>query len=476
MHIKGKNSWLKHFDFILINTFSLVISFVIAYLLRFGDFSFLEIRNWKVFVTMIALFNLVALMFLNTFSGIFHRPSYEDVLKQIVLTIYSVVLSALFFYILRTGIFYSRLVFGYTFVIYFVISCILIHIRKKLILSGRTKPRNARERSLFVVSETGKVEEALECIYASDFNEYNVVGFSFTDGRYDSDKYNGDPVIRIEDLESYISSKNIDDVFVYVDPEYINRVDYKRLADNGVTVHIDIDSITGGEVDDQFITRIGISKTLSVGPFAYDAKRVAYMIFKRFLDIIFSIIGCILTIPIMIIVKLSYLKSGDHESILYYQTRVGQYGKVFKLYKFRSMVPDADKVLEELLKDEKYKKQWDENQKFDDDPRITKIGRFLRKTSLDEFPQFFNILKGDMSLVGPRPLVVGELEEHNGLTLYNKVKPGITGWWGCNGRSNINYKERLELEYYYVKNCSLSLDLICVARTVQAVLKKEGAQ
>ena len=146
------------------------------------------------------------------------------------------------------------------------------------------------------------------------------------------------------------------------------------------------------------------------------------------------------------------------------------------MYKFRSMVSNADEVLQDMLKDEKYWCEWDQNQKFDDDPRITKAGRFLRKTSLDEFPQFINVLKGDMSLVGPRPLVVGELEEHDGLTLYNRVKPGITGWWACNGRSNISYKERLELEYYYVKNRSLYLDLLIIVRTAIAVFRGQGAQ
>lgn len=140
------------------------------------------------------------------------------------------------------------------------------------------------------------------------------------------------------------------------------------------------------------------------------------------------------------------------------------------------MVPNAGEILQQLLKDEKYRKQWEENQKFDDDPRITKVGAVLRKISIDELPQLINVLMGDMSLVGPRPLVEGELQYHNGLKLYEKVKPGITGWWGCNGRSNIDYSARLELEYYYVKNCSLYLDVLCIIRTIFAVLKEEGAQ
>ena len=168
--------------------------------------------------------------------------------------------------------------------------------------------------------------------------------------------------------------------------------------------------------------------------------------------------------------------TGDFKPIFYSQDRVGKDGRKISIVKFRSMVYDAEEKLDEMLKEENYQKEWNENQKFEDDPRITKVGKFIRKTSIDEMPQFINLVSGEMSLVGPRPLVEGELELHDGLKLYNKVKPGITGWWACNGRSNIEYRERLELEYYYVQNCSLLLDAICLLKTVFVVLKKEGAK
>ena len=141
------------------------------------------------------------------------------------------------------------------------------------------------------------------------------------------------------------------------------------------------------------------------------------------------------------------------------------------------MVPNADEVLKELLKDPKYKEEWDLNQKFEHDPRITSMGNILRKTSLDELPQFINILIGDMSLIGPRPLVPGELDSHNGNhELYESVRPGISGWWAANGRSATTYERRLELEYYYVQHCSLILDIRCVFRTIKAVIFKTGAK
>lgn len=200
-----------------------------------------------------------------------------------------------------------------------------------------------------------------------------------------------------------------------------------------------------------------------------------YRYIKRLLDIIASLFGLIILIPICILVKISFLCKGDKKSIFFKHTRIGKDGKPFIMYKFRSMVHNAEELLEELLKDERYRKEWAENQKIEKDPRITTIGAFLRKTSLDELPQLLNVLKGDMSLVGPRPLVEGELEEHGGSKLYWKEKPGITGWWGSHGRSDVDYEQRLELEYYYIRNISFKLDVICIFKTITAVLNHEGA-
>ena len=206
-------------------------------------------------------------------------------------------------------------------------------------------------------------------------------------------------------------------------------------------------------------------------------KKYLYFGVKRLFDILVALIGCLFLLPVIIIVKISYLLHKDFDSIFFRQKRIGKNGKEFNLYKFRSMVPNADEVLKELLKDPKYKEEWDLNQKFEHDPRITSMGNILRKTSLDELPQFINILIGDMSLIGPRPLVPGELDSHNGNhELYESVRPGISGWWAANGRSATTYERRLELEYYYVQNCSIILDIRCVFRTIKAVIFKTGAK
>ena len=163
--------------------------------------------------------------------------------------------------------------------------------------------------------------------------------------------------------------------------------------------------------------------------------------------------------------------------LFYSQKRIGKNGKYFKMYKFRTMVVDADKKLEEMLKNnEELRIEFEQTRKLKNDPRITKIGSILRKTSLDEFPQFINVLKGEMSLVGPRAVIDGEIDMfgiHKQEVL--SVKPGITGYWAANGRSDTTYDERVAMETYYARNMSLSLDIKIICKTVISVLKKEGA-
>lgn len=201
------------------------------------------------------------------------------------------------------------------------------------------------------------------------------------------------------------------------------------------------------------------------------------LVVKRIIDIIGAIVGIILLVPITVGIYIANLISGDKGKLFYSHKRIGKDGKYFKMYKFRSMCMDADEKLKELLEnDEEARKEWNENQKLQNDPRITKVGKFIRKTSIDEFPQFINVLKGEMSLVGPRAVVDGEIEKFG---IYKKdvlsVKPGITGYWAANGRSDTNYEERVFMEEKYVREFSIIMDIKILFKTVMSVIKKEGA-
>ena len=197
---------------------------------------------------------------------------------------------------------------------------------------------------------------------------------------------------------------------------------------------------------------------------------------KRAVDISASLFGGLLTLPILLLIA-ALVKLDSPGPILYGHTRIGQGGKRFKAWKFRSMVKDADKVLGEYLNNRpELKAEWEANQKLKDDPRVTRVGRWLRKLSLDELPQLWNVLKGEMSLVGPRPVVREELARYGKRgVLYLKVKPGMTGLWQVSGRSDTSYAERVEMDAYYVRNWSIWLDLYILARTVWVVLFGRGA-
>lgn len=210
--------------------------------------------------------------------------------------------------------------------------------------------------------------------------------------------------------------------------------------------------------------------------FSFSIQQKVYFILKRVVDIIFSIAGLICFILLFFIIKIVYVLNGDKDPIIYKHIRVGKNGKLFNMYKFRTMEIGADKDIDGLFKDSKIKKEWEDKQKLQDDPRITKAGKFFRNHSLDEIPQFINVLKGDMSIIGPRPLVEGELQSKGGSILYEAIKPGITGWWACNGRSEVSYEKRLELEYYYIKHCSLYLDVVCFFKTIYVMIFKKGAE
>ncbi len=198
---------------------------------------------------------------------------------------------------------------------------------------------------------------------------------------------------------------------------------------------------------------------------------------KRIIDITGALVGMIILIPVTIIVAILNFVNKENGPIFYAQKRIGKDGRVFKMYKFRTMVVDADKKLKTILEnDPELRKEWEENRKLKNDPRITKIGNFLRKTSIDEIPQFVNVLIGNLSLVGPRAVVYDEIEKFGD---YQKdvisVKPGITGYWAANGRSDTSYEERVFLETKYARNWNVWMDLKILVKTVVSVVKKEGA-
>ena len=205
---------------------------------------------------------------------------------------------------------------------------------------------------------------------------------------------------------------------------------------------------------------------------------IAYRILKRAVDILGALVGIILLIPMTIGIYIANLIVGDNGPIFYSQNRIGKDGKIFKMYKFRSMVMGADEKLEKYLEEnEEARKEYKINKKLKNDPRVTKIGMFIRKTSIDEFPQFVNVLKGDMSLVGPRPYLPREFDDMGKAYPYiTAVKPGVTGLWQVRGRNDVTFKDRLNLDMEYFEKKSLLFETKILFWTVKSVVYKKGAK
>ena len=216
---------------------------------------------------------------------------------------------------------------------------------------------------------------------------------------------------------------------------------------------------------------IAVAESISVtNP---NIRRNLYLGIKRTFDCIASLFAFIALLPVFLIIAVA-IKIESKGKVFYKHKRIGKNGKIIKLYKFRSMVINAEELIKSFTPEQM--REYKENYKLTNDPRITKVGKFLRKTSLDELPQLINIINGDLSIIGPRPLVADELEKYGvNKDKFLSVTPGLTGYCAANGRSNTTYEQRMEMELYYIDNLSLKMDIKVFFKTILSVLKKEGA-
>jgi Undecaprenyl-phosphate galactose phosphotransferase WbaP len=201
-----------------------------------------------------------------------------------------------------------------------------------------------------------------------------------------------------------------------------------------------------------------------------------YGLIKGFVDVLLTVVGGIFVLPLVALIAL-WIKLDSRGPVFYSQARIGRHGRKFRAWKFRSMVTDADKILEQYLAQHpELREEWSRDHKLKKDPRVTRAGRFLRRTSLDELPQLWNVLQGEMSLVGPRPITDSEVEKYGGaFEIYKTVSGGITGLWKVSGRNDVSYDERVYYDQFYVRNWSVWLDCCILFRTIAVVLLSKGA-
>jgi len=467
---KKSGSRIKHIDFILLDLAALEVSFIGAYLLRFSS-DFDTPANYSQLNLYTVLLYLVIVFVYPFHSGILKRGyliEFYKVLQQNVL-LFSAIILLLF--AMKTVQIHSRLFVGTFFIANFLLQYILRIVWKKVIL--RQIKQSGNKIHVVIVSYRENAKRMIDnLLNSSSLDMYQIDRVMLLDKEKRYTPIEGIKVVYKNDIPELLRTHVVDEVFIGAKAREIkdtgNLVSW--FLSMGITVHV-MSDIFFHEVPNMTVDRIGnmtfISSTMT--PITPEQKVV-----KRFFDIIASIVGLVFTFIFTIIFgPIIFIQSPG--PIFFKQTRVGLNGRKFTLYKFRSMEVGAEEKQREMLKDNEMQGQMF---KMEDDPRVIPIGRFLRRTSIDEFPQFLNILKGDMSLVGTRPPTLEEYEHYRPDHMSRlAMKPGLTGMWQISGRSDIkDFEEVCELDRYYISNFSLALDFEIIVKTVKVILTRKGSK
>lgn len=456
---------------LLLDLSSIIISFLLAAFIRFGELHTLIVNEYSLLFIIVVMANITLFYTRNTSDGFFRRgflPELKWVVRQNI--IIALCLMAMLF-LTKRGAIYARLFFAEFFFINSLLSYLFRQYYKIIMLAYFKK--SGMSNKVMLITTYQKAFDIISNLKRENLSEHLVTTIAILDRDLVGKKLYNIPIkANINNLIEVIRYEVIDEVFICLPPDFeINlEVLIEELQLMGIVVKLNID-IFGLRVREKKVQSFSKYQVLI---FSVNEFQVSKLFLKRIIDIIGAIVGLVCTALIFIFVAPAiYIESPG--PIFFSQTRIGKNGRHFKIYKFRSMYPDAEARKAQLL-------ALNEMQgymfKMTNDPRVTKVGKFLRKTSLDEFPQFFNVLVGDMSLVGTRPPTVDEFLQYEGrhkrrLTL----RPGITGLWQVSGRSDIeNFEDVVKMDLEYIDNWSLLLDAKLLVKTVFAVLFRIGAK
>ncbi|MDO4169113.1 MAG: sugar transferase [Lachnospiraceae bacterium] len=470
MYRGRKVSWLKHWDFILLDVVLLLISYIITYFYRFNDAWVSDVSLYRSVALVIVLFALCFGFFQENYHGILRRGYWQEFKEVVKLVAFTTVGMVLYLFILKISASYSRkfaLLFPCFAVAFLYIGRILLKywLRNHIEIS--------KKRAMFIMTSSDNYKKIVDNFLNNPYSEFEITGIGLLDASSQSIKsyknisvYNGETA-SIDAIQSSWTDEILFDV-----PREMHLPDdmIEQCGTMGLVVHLRLAHI-GKSMYNQIIEEVEgytvVSKSMKIS-----SNRQIF--FKRVMDIAGGFVGLFLTGILTVIVgPIIYVKSPG--PIFFSQTRIGKNGRKFKIYKFRSMYMDAEKRKKDLMEQNKMDGLMF---KIDDDPRIIKgIGNFIRETSIDEFPQFWNVLKGDMSLVGTRPPTVDEWEQYE---LHHRArlatKPGITGMWQVSGRSDItDFEEIVRLDTKYISEWNIGLDIKILFQTIGVVLGRKGS-
>lgn len=476
MYQKQSKGWTKHLDFIILDSICLYLSFFLAYYIRHK--SLVQLQNrlyWGMFFVFLFIQFGVSI-FDESFKNVLKRGYYKEFVKTFRHVFLVILLATFYLFMVKEGTQYSRSTMIMTGVLYFLFSYFVRMQRKHYLWKwGFADTRNS---SLLILTTKDLLDSVLVNIKEKNYERYRIAGIAVLDGTEARKLADGIEIISGRDsLLEHICREWVDEVLIDLPNEMAYPKELIRtLISMGITTHTKIFEAADLQGQKQIVERMGNYTVLTN---SINMASVKQSIYKRGLDIIGGIAGCLLTILFSILIgPIIYIQSPG--PIFFSQIRVGKNGRRFKIYKFRSMYVNAEARKKELMDQNRVKDGL--MFKLDNDPRIiggsNGIGSFIRKYSIDEFPQFWNVLKGDMSLVGTRPPTVDEWEMYD---LHHRVrlaiKPGITGMWQISGRSDItDFEEVVKLDREYITNWSMGLDMKILFKTVGVVLGKDGAR
>lgn len=480
MYRKFTQGWLKHWDFILLDVLCLQLSFWFAYMIRHGKTLPYTVSIYSTEAILLFVCQLVVIFFAQTYKGVLRRGYYIEFMNT-VSSIVMVLLAtlAVLFVIKETGT-YSRVTFVTTGAVYIFISYISRILYKKKL---KRVIKKEKMHSLIIVTKETIMKDVLKRMTTYSFQQYFVKAVFLIDSRTKQEPVWDYPILRNEEeMIDFIRKEWVDEVmFVLPSGVQVPKKIMDTVAVMGITTHISIlgDEVVGAK---QYVEKLG-GYTVLTSSMNIVTDVSAFC--KRTMDILGGIVGCLLTLVLLLVFgPMIYIKSPG--PVIFSQTRIGKNGRRFKIYKFRSMYLDAEERKKELMKHNKmdglmFKMDYDPriigSEKIGKNGKPKGIGNFIRKTSIDEFPQFFNVLKGDMSLVGTRPPTLDEWKQykpHHRARM--SIKPGITGMWQISGRSDItDFEEIVKLDTEYIENWNIGLDIKILLMTVLKVLKNDGA-
>lgn len=469
-----RESLIKHYVFLGIDICALFIAFILSNYLRFQEVSLRSFENLYINVFIISIVACIAgNIILKLDKHIFDRGAYQEFLAVCKSAFCIGVAVMVYFFLSQQGINYSRLQWGYYFILYFVISYAGHQAAKWIIAKYYKKSRSCKK--IMLITSSDKVNDILEKFQRTNNWYFEIIGITIVDQDMAGAEIQGIPVIaNMGNMLEKAKNIALDGVFINVSYKSHALFDVRQTLHDfqqmGIIVHVNIDALEL-DVTDKVIENLGFFKVVSYASKLYEPGQ---LVLKRCMDIVGGMVGAILTLIIGFFVAIA-IKLDSPGPVIFSQNRVGKNGRHFKMYKFRSMYIDAEERKKDLL-------QQNEMQgamfKITNDPRITKVGKFIRKYSIDELPQFFNVLKGDMSLVGTRPPTVEEVQKYKTEQKRRlSVTPGMTGLWQTSGRSEIyDFDEIVKLDLEYIDKWSIGMDIKLLVKTIVVCVKGDGAK